>query len=209
MRPIAEAGFCTPQIPRNGVLPCLIPHGWRYVNTDQDIVDKKAVSSRLIREAVWLFFNQRDNIAIHTVIASAHQVLFDLGKNKGLVSAVKNHGSKDSSSFRKFLKTINFPYNFFKHADRDAKDEIDVSPLSRMTEDFILDAILMLQNISGEIPFEAKVYWHWFVSAYPEEFDNCPKDGHIAKMQKENYASKSFKELAMLIEFAEVADDAT
>lgn len=179
------------------------------MNTDRDIVDKKAVASRLIKEAVWLFFNQRDNIAVHTVIASAHQVLFDIGQKKDIVSAVKNPGATNGLNFGEFLKGINYPYNFFKHADRDAEDKINVYPLKRMTEDFIMDAILMLQNISGELPFEAKVYWHWFVSAYPEEFDNLAVDGQIAMMQKENYSTMSFKELAMFIEFGEVVANDT
>ena len=176
---------------------------------EHDIVDKTAVASRLVKEAVWLFFNQRDNIAIHTVIASAHQILFDLGKKKEVVSAVKNPDQIEDSSFKEFLNSINFPYNFFKHADRDSEDKINVGPLSRMTEDFIMDAIVMLQRVSGEIPTEAKVYWHWFVSAYPEEFDNLPKDGHIATMQQAEFSSMSHKELAMFIEFVEVTESVT
>ena len=47
-----------------------------------------------------------------------------------------------------------------------------------------MDAVLMLQRMAHDIPFAGKVFWHWYVSKYPAEFEDLPKDGEVAKMQK-------------------------
>jgi hypothetical protein len=53
-------------------------------------IDKVEIVRRQIREAVRLFFEARDLVLIHAVIASAHQILFDLGNSNGVRSALKN-----------------------------------------------------------------------------------------------------------------------
>jgi hypothetical protein len=146
---------------------------------DEYWIDKIDIARRQISEAVRLFFGDRDPVVIHTIIASAHQVLFDIGTTKGVKSAVKNTGALRSEELQRHLKTINYPFNFFKHADRDADGMINIGPLQRFTSDFIMDAIVMLQQIACDIPIEAKVFWSWFVSKYPQEFENCPEDGGI------------------------------
>jgi hypothetical protein len=53
-------------------------------------ITKIDVARRQVSEAVRLFFAERDPVVIHTIIASAHQVLFDVGRSKGISSVVKN-----------------------------------------------------------------------------------------------------------------------
>ena len=48
---------------------------------DEILNDKLDVIRRQIKEAVRLFFEERDRVVIHTIIASAHQILFVIGKN--------------------------------------------------------------------------------------------------------------------------------
>ena len=127
-------------------------------------IDKQEVVRRQVREAVRLFFEERDPIVIHTLVASAHQILFDLGAPKDIASVVKNTEALRGAELQSFLRPINYPYNFFKHADKDADAKINVGPLERFTQDFIMDAVVMLQRLCGVIPLEAKVYWTWFVS---------------------------------------------
>ena len=59
-------------------------------------------------------------------------------------------------------------------------------------------------RFSGEIPFEAKVFWFWFVSKYPEGFDNLPKKGEIARMQELRLADKSFEEISMFLRLEDI-----
>ena len=171
-------------------------------NTMQSvIITKLEVAVRQVKATVRLFFREDDPVVIHTLIAAAHQILVDLGKIDNIDSAVKNTTRMRLTEKRKFIAAVNYSFNFFKHADRDPDHRIDIASLPRFTQDFIMDAILMLQRLSGDIPPEAKVYWHWFVSKYPEEFDNLPQDGQIAKMQKLKIAEMPFEEISAMIEF--------
>lgn len=162
-------------------------------------IDKVEVVNRQIIEAVRLFFNERDSVAIHTLIASAHQILFDLGKQKNIQSALKNTASLRKSEVQKFIRKINYPYNFFKHADKDPNSKINILPLVDLTVDFIFDAIVMLQQISGELPYEAKIYWLWFVSKYNEGFDNLPADSETRKFQEVGLGNLEFKDISKFI----------
>jgi hypothetical protein len=155
-------------------------------------IDKIEVARRQIREAVRLFFGERDPVAIHTLIASAHQILGDISDNRGAQSVLKN------------VKRVNYPFNFLKHADRDPDAKINIGPLLRFSGDFIMDAILMLQQIAGDIPIEAKIFWTWFVSKYPEQFDNLPDGSEIRTMQQHKLANWDFRRISYFLEFAEV-----
>lgn len=170
------------------------------------VLTKSEVAKRQLKAAIRLFFLEGDTVAIHTLIAASHQILFDLGKPNGIVSAVKNTTRLRQAEMSEVFAAVNYPFNFFKHADRDSQDRINIRPLSRVTQDFIMDSVLMLQQITNDLPIEAKVYWHWFVSKYPEEFDNLPKDGPIAKMQRLKIAEMSFKQISAFIEFNNIID---
>lgn len=175
---------------------------------EEIIIDKLEVVRRQIKEAVRLFFEERDRIVIHTIIASAHQILFDLGKQSHGKSAIKNTEELRNPEIQKYLRTINYPYNFLKHADRDPGGRINIGPLDRLTSDFIMDAIVMLQQIAGDIPTEAKVYWFWFVSKYPQEFDNLPKDSVITKMQSEGLSEWDFQTFYQFLLFSNIMEEA-
>ena len=142
-------------------------------------IGKIDVPRRQIIEAVRLFFEGRDRVVIHTIIASAHQVLHDLGAKTGITGTIKNTSQWDSSYVKQYLANINFPFNFFKHADRDPEGKIYVEQLQQLTSDFIMDAIFMLQQISGDIPIEAKVFWSWFVSKYRMDLTTSRRMGPL------------------------------
>jgi hypothetical protein len=68
-----------------------------------------------------------------------------------------------------------------------------------------MDAILMLQQIAGQIPTEAKVFWTWFVAKYPEGFEG-PEDGEIRKMQQQGLADWDFPRIHQFLAFAEIVE---
>lgn len=169
-----------------------------------DWIDKVEVVNKQIKEAVRLYFDKRDPVVIHTLIASAHQILIDLGKIKGVDSQIKNTKSLEKSEVQELIKNLNYPYNFFKHADKDHDAKINVSPLIDLTSDFLMDAIIMLQRISGNIPDEAKVFWNWFVSENKDEFDNLPENSEIRKMQDFKINEWDFPTISSFIKFIDV-----
>lgn len=170
-------------------------------------VDKAGVARRQVITAVRLFFEEADPVAIHTLVASAHQVLVDIGEQKGIHGALKSARMLQGPEAKEYLESVNFAFNFMKHADRDGNAKINVSPLLRLTSDFLMDAILLLQSISGDIPIEAKVFWIWFVSTYPEEFEDSLPDGPIKKMQQMGIEKWDFKTIRNFLRFADTVGD--
>lgn len=179
------------------------------MSSSPQTVSKVDVATRQIREAVLLFFERRDIIVIHTVIASAHQILCDLARRAGISSVVKNTAALKDDEVQSFLRDVNYPYNFFKHADRDPDKSVNIGPMERLTADFIMDAILMLQRLTGSIPRDGHIYWAWFVSRYREEFDNLPADGETARMQKLELGKMTFRELAAFVRYGRLAPAST
>ena len=102
---------------------------------------------------------------------------------------------------QKLIKNINYPYNFFKHADKDHDAKINIAPLIELTPDFVMDAIIMLRRISGKIPDEAKIFWNWFVSENESEFDNLPEGSEIRKMQEMKMNEWDFPTISNFIKF--------
>ncbi|MBE0383230.1 hypothetical protein PCARR_a1539 [Pseudoalteromonas carrageenovora IAM 12662] len=72
----------------------------------------------------------------------------------------------------------------------------------------MLDAILMLQNISGEIPLEAKVFWSWFVSTYPDEFSDSPEDGALKHLMSLGLNEWDFPTIRQFLTFGEIMQEA-
>ena len=167
-------------------------------------ITKLDVVAMQLKVAVTLFFQGSSPVAIHTLVAAAHQILVDLGKTQGIDSSIKNTVGLSNSEVQEFLRTINYPSNYFKHADRDSDENIDIDLLPQLTQDFIMDAVVMLQGLSGDIPFEAKVFWYWFVSKYPQWFDNLPDDSEVAKIQSLRMADMSFEEISAFLKFNDI-----
>jgi len=165
----------------------------------EEHVTKPDVARRQLSVAIHLFFEEQDVIAIHTLASASHQILVDLGKNLGIGSAVKNTSGMKPREVQAFLRRINYPYNFLKHADRDPGGAMNIAPLNRLTQRFIMDAVWMLQVETEDIPFELKVFWAWYVSRYPEEFDDLPSDGAIAQIQKLQVSKMAFRDISLYL----------
>ena len=78
----------------------------------EQVIDKLEVARRQIVESIRLFFDEKDWVAIHTLIASAHQILFDVGKIKNVPSVVKNTNGLRKPEIQQLLKTINYHITF-------------------------------------------------------------------------------------------------
>ncbi len=135
-------------------------------------IDKIEAARRQIKTAVRLFFQETEPVAVHTLVASAHQILIDIGLKRGIYGALKSAKLLQSAEGQEYLKSINFAFNYMKHADRDDDMKLNIEPLQRFTSDVLLDAVVLLQRISGDIPVEARVFWTWF-SQVPRGIRGC------------------------------------
>jgi hypothetical protein len=130
-----------------------------------DRVSKLDAARRQLREAILLFFERRDPIAVHTLAAAAHQILHDLGQEKGGVSMLKDNPYIRSEKRGEVINILNAAQNFFKHADRDPDADFEFRPSA--TPLYIIDAVEMWGELSGSFFKEALIFRLWFLMAHP------------------------------------------
>jgi hypothetical protein len=129
-------------------------------------VSKLDVAYRQLDQAIQLFFERRDPVAVHSLAAAAHQVLTDLGDKKGVTNFIKRNPHIREEMRREWIRRINEPYNFIKHADRDPDEVFEFRPA--VTSIFILDALQLYQQLTGKLPHKLNIFLMWFNVAYPD-----------------------------------------
>ena len=129
-------------------------------------VTKIEVARRQLCIAIRLFFERRDPIAVHTLVAAGHQVLTDLGSAVGGLALLTGSGQS-----AEHVRALTYAAKFFKHADKDPDGRVNIEPLTKLTAEFLMDAVVLLQRLTGELPIEGKVFWTWFVTKNRELFE--------------------------------------
>lgn len=65
-----------------------------------------------------------------------------------------------------------------------------------------MDGVLLLQNISGDLPIEAKIFWSWFVGTREELFENIPPE-MLPRLTEMGLDANNFREIAEFLRFAD------
>jgi hypothetical protein len=130
-------------------------------------IEKLEAARRNLAAAVRLFFERQDPIAIHTLAAAAQGVICDVAKARGQsnTSILHDHPQIPESARKEWITILNAPRNFFKHADNDPNDALEFDESANET--LLLDACLVLSEVSDQILSEASVYLGWFTTANP------------------------------------------
>jgi hypothetical protein len=136
------------------------------MNDEIQRVSKLDAARRQLREAILLYFERRDAVAIHTLASAAHQVLADLGERKGGAGILKNPKYIRPEKKEELLRILNEAQNFFKHADRDPDTTFEFRVAS--TPLFLFDAVEMWGELTGSFFREALVYRIWYFFAHPQ-----------------------------------------
>lgn len=138
-----------------------------------------------IDEAILLFFQRRNAIAIHTIVGAAHQVLHDLTERQQ--SMIKNDKVAIACGKGKdWFKRLNKEYNFFKHAENDKDERIRFDPLLHTY--YLVDCVYMYRALTGTSSYSHKVFDMWFSLANP----NAVADPEIRKFA-ERIAATQFQ----------------
>lgn len=127
-------------------------------------ISKLDAAERQLKEAIRLVIYGRDPISIHTLACAAHQILYDLSKKQGLSSNIKD--IVPNRKKREWFNILNTPYNFFRHANKDAVKEIDFNPA--ISHFFILDATYLYQKLNNKLFYEGALFRLWFTKNYPD-----------------------------------------
>ena len=81
-------------------------------------------------------------------------ILTDLGNAVGILGLLKGSGQR-----AEHVRGLNYAANFFKHADKDPDGRVNIEPLTKLTAEFLMDAVVLLQRLTGELPIEGKDIW--------------------------------------------------
>lgn len=135
-------------------------------------VSKTDAACRQLREAIVLFFERRDLVAVHTLAAAALQVLSDIGKATGATSMLKQGHYIREDKKKVWFELLNEAQNFFKHADKDPEGVLEFKPSS--TPFYIIDAVLLESQIRKQLSPASNCFLLWFYVAYPDVLTEEP-----------------------------------
>jgi hypothetical protein len=128
-----------------------------------EITKLQAVKEQ-IDEAIWMFFNRRSAVAIHTIVGAAHQVLHDISQRN--MSMVKSKAiAEQTGKGKEWFKRLNKEYNFFKHGEEDADQVLKFDPLLHAY--YLVDCVYMYRAVTGTNPKNHRIYDSWFALSHP------------------------------------------
>jgi hypothetical protein len=127
-------------------------------------VTKLEAAERQIKEAIWLFFEKRDYISIHTLAGAANQILYDISEKSGIESLRSSLMVKEE--YRKeWINNLNKARNFFKHAKNDPNTLLEFN--QELNVFLIVDTLSIYIKVAQKVFPELEVFQIWFTLAYP------------------------------------------
>ena len=154
-------------------------------------VTKIEGAERLLKTAILLFFEERDLLAIHGLVAGAHEVIYTLlAKNNQATSFIRNNDYIRPEYAREYHEHMNRPQNFLKHADRDPDGILDF--YEKGTPMWIFDAIGMYAKLTGSLKHrEFFLFFVWFSHEYPQLLKKGPLLDMVNKFNARHSVSKN------------------
>jgi hypothetical protein len=129
-------------------------------------VTKLESARRQLRVAISLWFQDADEIAVHTLACAAHQIIHDINQKKGGRDLLFDSLIFKDEYRREAVKWLKRDMNFFKHADNDPDGVTEFSP--KLTELFIIMALAGIENFGLKLdPVEA-AFSHWYLIRHPQ-----------------------------------------
>jgi hypothetical protein len=131
-------------------------------------ITKMDAAHRQIRAAIRMWFTEEDPVAIHTLIAAAHELLHTLFKRKGLSGLIFDSPIIREEYRGDAAKRIKAPATFFKHSQRDPDAVIDFYP--RMNELLLFACVHALGRMDepNSLEYDSLLWWIWV--HYPKFF---------------------------------------
>lgn len=151
--------------------------------SEYEVVDKVGAARRQIITAIWMFFERKDPVAIHTLSWAGYQILIDLCAQKGIEREIEDSPIlKEMGKLNEVVTAMRKPHNFFKHSDKDPNSTVKLFPDSNFL--LLLMACQYFLKLTGDLFYEGRILQTWFYLKYPER---SPKEwvGNINDAIKE------------------------
>jgi hypothetical protein len=136
-------------------------------------INKIQAAERQLQEAITLFFEERDPIAIHTLAMAAHEILHQLCRAQGITEFLKDSDYMKAEYRKKWTATEKMYANFFKHSGKDKNATIDFP--EELNVFMLGDAIMLHKHLTQSIFLEGKIFYTWFWAKHPD----CLNDGPL------------------------------
>jgi hypothetical protein len=129
-------------------------------------LNRRDVIIRELDSAIWLWFFNRDPVAIHLLAMPAYTCLEDLGRRSGRGPRIKMHVAE---------RRFGLFYDYCRHASSDPNDLFDFAP---RTNDYVLwEATISFEKIFGGLTAYMKAFQAyfvlWLVPEKPEARENA------------------------------------
>lgn len=146
-------------------------------------INKLTASLKQLNTAIYMFFEKKDDISIHTIAGASNEILRTLVKvnGKDLSNTMTENDHTQQMTKKEMFTLINAFKNFFKHADKDYDKTINFDPV--MNHYHIIDSIILLNRLDHKHTPETLAFLIWFDLKYPDFFkwdnnviDNIPRE---------------------------------
>ncbi len=125
-----------------------------------ETVTKFDAARRQLHTAIRLFFANEDMVSVHTLTRASHEILRTLLRASGRGSFFKDRGYITREQKKEWIKALNYPSNFLKHADRDPEDLLTLNHLFCVF--WLFDSCMMYIDLTGKLSRESVVFAAWF-----------------------------------------------
>ncbi len=129
-------------------------------------ITKLQVAQNQLITAIDLYFSDSDPISIHTLICASLRIFRDIATNMGdedpLLKIIRPEKKKE------WIKLMNTPQNFFKHADNDSDPNCSIEFNEDINGYFILDVCNLYQLQTKKSLPEIDLFLLWFFSKNPK-----------------------------------------
>ena len=143
-------------------------------------VTKLDAARRQLETAVILWFHEGDPVSIHTLVAAAYQILYDLNKKRGGAPMMKDAKIIRPECVKEYHSIFKKWGNFFKHANQDPLETLLFPP--QVTRTFMLDAIAKYDEMSHERRPLFRLFNFYMVFTEPRFFKD---DDFVKRFQDE------------------------
>lgn len=137
-------------------------------------ITKLDAAQRQLRTALYLWFNDRDPVSIHALLAAAHEIIHRLYRNKGLSNLMFDSDLVKDEFRGDFARKIKEAPNFFKHASHDSGETCIFNP--KVNDVLPMFLIQALRDMGEKLGLEELSYIRWIRIHSPELFK---PGGHV------------------------------
>jgi hypothetical protein len=131
-----------------------------------EVVTKLEAADRQLRLAIRLFFERKDLIGVHALVAAALEIFRQVGRPRGLKSFYEWVNERVRPEKRsEVLKLFREAQNFFKHSGKDARKELKF--YYTYTPLYIFNAAHLAYKLTGTRSPESNVFMTWFIFKNP------------------------------------------